>query len=56
MVDDLQPGDVVVAERIDRISRLPLHDAELLVASIRAKGARLSAKRERHCAERGGAG
>jgi DNA invertase Pin-like site-specific DNA recombinase len=42
MVEDLQPGDVVVAERIDRISRLPLPEAELLVASIRAKGARLS--------------
>lgn len=41
MVEDLQPGDVVVAERIDRISRLPLTEAELLVASIRAKGARL---------------
>lgn len=42
MIEDLQPGDVVVAERIDRISRLPLAEAELLVASIRAKGARLS--------------
>ena len=42
MVEDLQPGDVVVAERIDRISRLPLLEAELLVASIRAKGARLA--------------
>jgi len=41
MIADLQPGDVVVAEKIDRISRLPLADAELLVESIRAKGARL---------------
>jgi DNA invertase Pin-like site-specific DNA recombinase len=42
MVADLQPGEVVVADRIDRISRLPLPDAERLVASIRAKGARLA--------------
>ena len=42
MVEDLQPGDVVVAERIDRISCLPFTEAELLVASIRAEGARLS--------------
>lgn len=42
MIADLQPGDVVVAEKIDRISRLPLADAERLVESIRAKGARLS--------------
>lgn len=42
MIADLQPGEVVVAERIDRISRLPLAEAERLVASIRAKGARLA--------------
>ncbi|KQU46021.1 resolvase [Sphingomonas sp. Leaf339] len=42
MVADLQPGEVVVAEKIDRISRLPLPEAELLVAAIRAKGARLA--------------
>lgn len=42
MIADLQPGDVVVAERIDRISRLPLVEAEQLVATIRAKGARLA--------------
>lgn len=42
LIDDLQPGDVVVAEKIDRISRLPLPEAERLVASIRAKGARLA--------------
>lgn len=42
MIDDLQPGEVVIAEKIDRISRLPLIDAEKLVASIRAKGAKLS--------------
>ncbi len=42
MIADLQPGDVVVAEKIDRISRLPLAEAEKLIASIRAKGARLA--------------
>lgn len=42
MIDDLQPGEVVVAEKIDRISRLPLQEAERLIASIREKGARLS--------------
>ena len=42
MIADLQPGEAVVAEKIDRISRLPLDDAEKLVASIRAKGARLA--------------
>lgn len=41
MINDLQPGEAVVAEKMDRISRLPLEDAEKLVASIRAKGARL---------------
>jgi len=42
MIADLQPGEVVVAEKIDRISRLPLAEAEQLVSSIRAKGARLA--------------
>jgi DNA invertase Pin-like site-specific DNA recombinase len=42
MIADLQPGEVVVAEKIDRISRLPLVEAEKLVASIQAKGARLA--------------
>ena len=41
MIADLQPGEVV-AEKIDRISRLPLAEAEQLVRSIRAKGARLA--------------
>nr|AZZ87952.1 Transposon resolvase [Citrobacter werkmanii] len=39
MIGDLQPGEVVIAEKIDRISRLPLPEAERLVASIQAKGA-----------------
>ncbi len=42
MVADLQPGEVVISEKIDRISRLPLAEAERLVAAIRAKGARLA--------------
>lgn len=42
MIDDLQPGEVVIAEKMDRISRLPLPEAEQLVASIRNKGARLA--------------
>ena len=42
MIDDLQPGEVVVAERIDRISRLPLAEAEHLVQQIQATGARLA--------------
>ncbi|AMV00800.1 recombinase family protein [Xanthomonas citri] len=42
MIEDLQPGEVVIAEKMDRISRLPLPEAERLVASIRAKGARLA--------------
>ena len=45
MIADLQQGEVVVAEKIDRISRLPLPEAERLVASIRAKGARLAVPR-----------
>lgn len=42
LIDDLQPGETVVAEKIDRISRLPLPEAEKLVNSIRDKGAKLS--------------
>lgn len=42
MIDDLQPGEVVIAEKIDRISRLPLPEAEKLVATIRDKGAKLA--------------
>ena len=42
MIADLQPVEVVVAEKIDRLSRLPLPQAEQLVNSIRARGARLA--------------
>ena len=41
MVDDLQPGEAVIAERIDRLTRLPLEEAERLVQAIKDKGARL---------------
>jgi DNA invertase Pin-like site-specific DNA recombinase len=41
MIADLQAGEVVIAEKIDRLSRLPLPEAEKLVNCIRAKGARL---------------
>lgn len=42
MISDLQVGEVVIAEKMDRISRLPLAEAEQLVNSIRTKGARLA--------------
>lgn len=42
MIRDLQPEEVVVCERLDRLSRLPLAEAEQLVASIRGKGAKLA--------------
>lgn len=42
MIADLQPGDVVIAEKVDRISRLPLPEAEKLIAAIQDKGAKLS--------------
>lgn len=42
MIHDLQEGEVVIAEKIDRISRLPLPEAEELIESIRAKGAKLA--------------
>lgn len=42
MIADLQPGEVVIAEKMDRISRLPLEEAEQLVRTIRARGARLA--------------
>jgi DNA invertase Pin-like site-specific DNA recombinase len=42
MIRDLQPEEVVVCERLDRLSRLPLAEAEQLVASIQGKGAKLA--------------
>ncbi|MER9664816.1 recombinase family protein, partial [Mesorhizobium sp. M0159] len=41
LIADLQRG-VVVAEKIDRISRLPLPEAEKLIETIRNKGARFA--------------
>ena len=42
MIQDLQPGETVIAEKMDRISRLALPEAEQLVNSIRDKGACLA--------------
>ncbi|WP_446231647.1 recombinase family protein [Pasteurella testudinis] len=39
LIEDLQPGDVVVAEHIDRLTRLPLAEAEKLFERIKEKGA-----------------
>lgn len=41
MIEDLQSGDVVIAENIDRISRLPLDEAINLVDKMKSKGAML---------------
>lgn len=42
MIAELQPGDAVICEKLDRLTRLPLPQAEALIASIKAKGARLA--------------
>lgn len=42
LLNDLQAGEFVLAEKIDRISRLPLPEAEKLINAIKAKGARLA--------------
>lgn len=39
LINDLQPNDVVIAEHIDRLSRLPLNEAEKLIGRIKEKGA-----------------
>ncbi len=41
MINDIQEGDVIIAEKIDRITRLPLPEAEKLIDSIKSKGAKL---------------
>ncbi len=41
LIGDLQEGDWVIAEKIDRITRLPPREAELLIRRITEKGARL---------------
>lgn len=42
MIADLLPNDVVIAEKLERISRLPLLDAEKLIQSIKNRGVKLS--------------
>ena len=42
MIADLQPGETIIAEYLDRITRLPMDKAEALMATIRAKGAKVS--------------
>ena len=42
LINDLQEGEVIIAENIDRISRLPLQDAMDLVNEIRGKRALLA--------------
>lgn len=41
MISDLQDGETVIAENIDRLSRLPIKEAEQLIQQIKNKGARL---------------
>ena len=41
LINDLQEGDYLIAEKIDRISRLPLPHAEKLIERIKSKGAKL---------------
>ncbi len=41
LISDLQPGDYIVAENIDRISRLRYEDALILVNQIKEKQAKL---------------
>lgn len=41
MLNDLQDGETVIAENIDRLSRLPLSEAEKLIEQIKNKGAKL---------------
>lgn len=42
MIADLNKGDTIIAENLDRITRLPMDKAEALMASIKEKGARVS--------------
>lgn len=42
MIADLQPGETFIAEHLDRITSLPMDKAEALMATIRAKGAKVS--------------
>lgn len=42
MLADLNKGDTIIAEHLDRITRLPLNKAEELMAQIEKKGAKVS--------------
>lgn len=42
MLADLNQGDIIIAEHLDRITRLPMDKAEALMAQIKAKGATVS--------------
>ena len=42
MIADLKKGDVVIAESLDRISRLPVAEGEALIARITDKGAKIA--------------
>ena len=41
LINDLQDGDWVIAERLDRLTRLPPREAEMLIQRITEKGAKL---------------
>lgn len=41
LIEDLQNGEILIAEHIDRISRLPLDEAQKLIERIKAKGVKL---------------
>jgi DNA invertase Pin-like site-specific DNA recombinase len=42
LIADLKKGDVVIAESLDRISRLPVTEGEALIARITEKGAKIA--------------
>lgn len=42
LIADLQSGDVVIAESLDRISRLPVAEGEALIARITERGAKIA--------------
>jgi len=42
LIADLKKGDVVIAESLDRISRLPVAEGEALIERITTKGAKIS--------------
>jgi DNA invertase Pin-like site-specific DNA recombinase len=42
MISDLKPGDTIIAEHLDRITRLPMDKAEALMARIAKQGAKVS--------------